>query len=226
MIPTFHSSSCVRHALATTALLMAFVLAPRSSAADTVVFSTDFESGVPAAFTAPGAHLAGVQGYAGLGHGSYTFGGQFLQYDVQAIQDTRLVVRGLPAHDRLDLGFLMAIIDSQMQELRSPETALWRMLMSMADHSSEAAEVLKKVNEDYELAVVAELERLAPQLPDQRRRHIAKIMRAIFDGLGQQFAAEKLDGSEMLGLESEVRAALLALILAEPSVESPPATAS
>lgn len=123
-------------------------------------------------------------------------------------------------------GGLMAIIDSQMQELRSPETALWRMLMSMADHSSEAAEVLKKVNEDYELAVVAELERLAPQLPDQRRRHIAKIMRAIFDGLGQQFAAEKLDGSEMLGLESEVRAALLALILAEPSVESPPATAS
>ncbi len=112
MIPTARSSRPARCALAATALLVALALAPRSAAADTVVFSTDFESGLPAAFTAPGASLVPVQGWGGLGHTGNTFGGQFLRYDVQAIQDTRLVVRGLPAHDRLDLGFLMAIIDS------------------------------------------------------------------------------------------------------------------
>ena len=35
--------------------------------AQTTVFSTDFESGLPAQFSAPGAFIDGVQGYAGLG---------------------------------------------------------------------------------------------------------------------------------------------------------------
>ena len=92
--------------------LAAALSAGTASAQSTVVFSTDFETGLPPEFSAPGAQLAGVQGFAGLGHGSDTFGGSFLRYDVQAIQDTRLTVRDLPPHDHLSVGFLLGVIDS------------------------------------------------------------------------------------------------------------------
>lgn len=87
---------------------------PQRAAADlpTPVFHTDFESGIPPEFTAPGAHLDAVQGWAGLGEGSNRFEGSFLRYDAQAVLDTRLVVRELPSHTLLNLSFLLALIDS------------------------------------------------------------------------------------------------------------------
>ena len=80
--------------------------------ADTTVFYTDFESGIPAEFNAPGSILDGVQGYAGLGPAGNQFGGSFLRYTSVPLYDTQLTVTGLPAHDHLSLGFLAAIIDS------------------------------------------------------------------------------------------------------------------
>ena len=87
---------------------------PQRAAADlpTPVFFTDFESGIPPEFTAPGAHLDAVQGWAGLGESSNRFEGSFLRYDAQAVLDTRLVVRNLPSHTLLNLSFLLALIDS------------------------------------------------------------------------------------------------------------------
>jgi len=80
--------------------------------ADTTVFSTDFESGIPPEFSAPGAFLDGVQGYAGLGPPGRQFGGQFLHYVALDIEPTTLKLRGLPPHDHLSVQFLMGIIDS------------------------------------------------------------------------------------------------------------------
>ncbi len=80
--------------------------------AATTVFTTDFESGVPSQFSAPGAVLDGVQGYAGLGPPGRQFGGHFLHYVSQTILPTTLTLHGLPPHDHLSLQFLMAIIDS------------------------------------------------------------------------------------------------------------------
>ncbi len=82
------------------------------AAASTTVFSTDFESGVPPEFSAPGAVLDGVQGYAGLGPPGRQFGGQFLHYVSQTILPTTLTLRGLPPHDHLSVKFLLGIIDS------------------------------------------------------------------------------------------------------------------
>lgn len=102
------------------AVLVACLLGPLTPAAhardagvQTVpVFSTDFESGLPVEFTAPGSVIEGVQGYAGLGTAGNQFGGNFLRYTATTLYDTRLVLRNLPAHDQLDLGFLLAVIDS------------------------------------------------------------------------------------------------------------------
>lgn len=85
---------------------------PSATTSDPVVFSTDFESGLPPEMTAPGSVLAGVQGWAGLGPVGDQFGGQFLRYTSVPLFDTKLVLRGLPSHTHVSLGFLLAVIDS------------------------------------------------------------------------------------------------------------------
>jgi AcrR family transcriptional regulator len=112
-------------------------------------------------------------------------------------------------------GRLAAIIDSGLTVLRSPDTALWRMMMSMADHSKEMAAILKKENDLYEAVVVKELKQIAPALSLQRRRHIAKIIHAILDGVGIQYVHENPDSADMRALESEIKAAVFALVEAE-----------
>jgi len=78
----------------------------------TTVFSTDFESGLPPEFSAPGSVIQGVQGYSGLGPPGYQFSGTFLRYTSQTLSDTRLTLHDLPPHDHIDLRFLLAVIDS------------------------------------------------------------------------------------------------------------------
>jgi len=80
--------------------------------ADTTVFYTDFESGLPTEMTAPGSVIESVQGYAGLGPAGNQFGGSFLRYTSVPLYDTQLTLTGLPAHDHLTLAFLAAMIDS------------------------------------------------------------------------------------------------------------------
>ena len=90
----------------------ALLLASNAIAQPTVVFETGFESGLPAEFTAPGSVIEPVQGYAGLGPVGNQFGGSFLRYTLQGIVDTKLVLRNLPPHDAVDVGFLFGAIDS------------------------------------------------------------------------------------------------------------------
>src|SRR5688572_6113487 len=80
--------------------------------ADTTVFTTNFESGLPAEFSAAGCVIEGVQGYSGLGPVGNQFGGSFLRYTSVPLHDTQLTITGLPAHDTLNLDFLLAVIDS------------------------------------------------------------------------------------------------------------------
>jgi len=80
--------------------------------ADTSVFFTDFESGLPAEMSAQGAAIEGVQGYAGLGPAGNQFGGNFLRYTSVPLYDTSVTLTGLPAHDHLSVAFLAAFIDS------------------------------------------------------------------------------------------------------------------
>lgn len=76
-----------------------------------VVFSTDFDTTMPAQI-APGtaAALEGVQGYAGLGPVGNVFGGKFLRSATG--NKVTLSLSGLPAHTSISLDFLFAAIDS------------------------------------------------------------------------------------------------------------------
>lgn len=75
-------------------------------------WSAGFESGMPAEISAPGATVQGTQGWAALGHPGNTYGASFLRFSALTLSDTRLVLRGLPAHTHVSLGFLLALIDS------------------------------------------------------------------------------------------------------------------
>ncbi len=109
-------------------------------------------------------------------------------------------------------GRLDAIIDAGIAELGKPETALWRAAMALVDHSPELAAILKKENDLYEEVVAEELKSISPHLSSQRRKHIARIIHAILDGLGIQFTYEDPTGPEMRALASEIKVALFAVL--------------
>ena len=83
-------------------------------------FSTDFNSGVPAAFSGT-TTLQPVQGFVGVGTGTNVFSGNLLENrtggtvanpgSVLQVR-TLLTLSNLPSHSSIDLNFLLAIIDS------------------------------------------------------------------------------------------------------------------
>jgi hypothetical protein len=118
---------------------------PPPARSATIVFSSDFESTLPSELSAPGATIEGVQGYAGLGNAGNQFAGSFLRYASTGILDTTLTLTGLPAHDRLSLGFLLGVIDSwdgtELLEVRVDGHLLFSHSFQLAvgDSSSYAA---------------------------------------------------------------------------------------
>lgn len=96
--------------LSAVAFALAFGL-PASPRAQ-VVFSCDFESGLPPQITGQGVQIEGVQGLAGLGAPGNQFGGNLLRYHTQQLYDTTLSLTDLPPHTHVSLGFLLALIDS------------------------------------------------------------------------------------------------------------------
>ncbi|MBT8447406.1 MAG: TetR family transcriptional regulator [Gammaproteobacteria bacterium] len=109
-------------------------------------------------------------------------------------------------------GRLDAIIDSGIAELKSPDVALWKMTWVLANHNEEVAAILKKENDLYEERLTGELARIAPGLSAKRRRHIARMIHAILDGLGIQYSYEDADSAEMRALSSEIKEALFTIL--------------
>jgi hypothetical protein len=91
-----------------TVFALAVAIAPAAQAA--TVFSTTFDSSLPAEI-APGTALpTGVQGYAGYGPIGSQFGGSFLRSSTG--NSVTLTLSGLAAHTTISMGFLFAAIDS------------------------------------------------------------------------------------------------------------------
>jgi hypothetical protein len=77
---------------------------------NSVVFTTDFDGELPDEISPGTATLVPVQGFAGLGTAPRKFGGNFLRSPTA--QRVTLQLSGLPTHDKLNLRFLFAAIDS------------------------------------------------------------------------------------------------------------------
>lgn len=109
-------------------------------------------------------------------------------------------------------GRLAAIVDAGIVELKRPETALWRLLISLADHSPDLAAILKKENDLYQQEVAEQLRIIDVGMSEERRKHVARMIQAILDGFGIQYAYEDRESPEMRALESEVKVALEAIL--------------
>jgi|CXWL01.1.fsa_nt_gi AcrR family transcriptional regulator len=109
-------------------------------------------------------------------------------------------------------GRLSAIIDASIKQLKDPSAKLWRMQFSMADQSEKLAGILGRENQVYDEALANELGEIAPHLSPQRRRHIAQMIRMLFDGYSIQLVWETKETPEQGALESEIKAAISAWI--------------
>ncbi len=98
-------------------LVLGLVAAVSPALADPgAFFSTNFNSGAPPEFSGV-TTTEGVQGCAGLGHGTDVFSGLLLRNDTGPYGGgpalpTRLTLTGLPPHESIGLNFLLAIIDT------------------------------------------------------------------------------------------------------------------
>ncbi len=92
--------------------LMRAVAATRARLSTLRLFDGDFENGLPPEFSAPGAKVESVQGFAGLGSPAAAFAGRFLRYDSPDPSTVTLTLRQIPPHRAVNLGFLLAVIDS------------------------------------------------------------------------------------------------------------------
>jgi hypothetical protein len=94
----------MRHALAVVSLAAV-------AAAQTTVFSCDFESSTLPPQIAPGSAMReGVQGFAGLGPAAAPFAGSFLRSETG--NTVTLTLTSLPPHNAIHLDFVFAAIDS------------------------------------------------------------------------------------------------------------------
>jgi hypothetical protein len=83
-----------------------------AAAGDTVVFATDFESGIPPEMSAPGAAIESVQGWSGLGDEGRAFDGSFLRHSSPEFREIALTLTDLPEHGAISIEVLVALIDS------------------------------------------------------------------------------------------------------------------
>lgn len=156
----------------------------------------------------------------GITHGNLQYYFRTKQELIVAIFDREITKYTEGLHEAVTAtttrrGRLGAIIDAGLEEIRKPDTSLWRMAISMSDHSPDMAALLRKENDLYQSAVAKELKVIAPELSAQRRRQIARIINALLDGLAIQFAGENPNAPETRALESEIKAALVALVEAK-----------
>ena len=107
---------------------------------------------------------------------------------------------------------LEAIIDLGLALIRSSDTALWRQMVGMLDHSSEMAALHYKECRIYEDRLVAELKAIAPELSSVRRRAIAKIIQAIMDGMSIQAVHEDNGSAVTRIVDEEIKKAITALV--------------
>lgn len=109
-------------------------------------------------------------------------------------------------------GRISAIVDSSLAVLQSEETKLWRALIGAANQSDEFAAILKRENDLYEKTLADELKFVSPDLPEKRRKHVAKIVRMVVDGFAVNLIYEEFSTAELSALKGEIKAMVQQLL--------------
>jgi AcrR family transcriptional regulator len=155
----------------------------------------------------------------GITHGNlqYYFGtkASLLEaiFDEEIVKYTDTMKSALGATSSQE-GRLAAFLDSSVDLLSFDEVRLWHVLFGIAHQTPELAAILRRENERYELTLAEELGRLFPDMPQERRLHVARMIRMLIDGLGITVIYERPDSPEMLAMKGELKAMLNVMLRA------------
>jgi AcrR family transcriptional regulator len=119
------------------------------------------------------------------------------------------------------LARLDEIVDAGLKLVRSPDTALWRLMVGMLDHNPAMSALHLKESRRYEDRLVVALGVLVPRLSTARRRAVAILIQAVIDGMSIRAVHEKTPGAATRRVDEEVRRAVRLLVEFAP--ESGPA---
>ena len=162
-----------------------------------------------------GLVLRDVAEKAGITHGNLQY--YFATKDdlIVAVFDQEVLRYTRSMHDAVNQtstkeGTISAIIDSALTEMRSESTTLWMMLSSLARQSEALRGILKTANDRYDQSLAEVLGRIDVALSEQRRGHLAQMIRMMIDGLGVQSAYVDLSSAEVIALQSEMKVAISA----------------
>lgn len=160
-----------------------------------------------------GLVLRDVADELGITHGNLQYYFPTKEDLLLAIFDQELLKYTTTLHEAIKRtsskqGRIAAIVDSGFSQLRSDSTPLWRMIISMCDQSPALADILRQVNKRYDQELADELASIAPEMPAQRRHHIAQMIRLMLDGLGVQLGWDDANSADMRALESELKATI------------------
>jgi AcrR family transcriptional regulator len=107
---------------------------------------------------------------------------------------------------------LDAIIDAGLALVRSKDTALWRLMVGMLDHSPEMAALHRKECRRYEDRLCAALEDIAPSLSPAYRRAIAVMIQAFVDGMSIRAVYEPRPGAATRLVDESIKRAFRSLV--------------
>lgn len=162
-----------------------------------------------------GLVLRDVAEKAGITHGNLQY--YFATKDdlIVAVFDQEVLRYTRSMHDAVNQtstkeGTISAIIDSALTEMRSESTTLWMMLSSLARQNEALRGILKTANDRYDQSLAEVLGRIDVALSEQRRGHLAQMIRMMIDGLGVQSAYVDLSSAEVIALQSEMKVAISA----------------
>jgi AcrR family transcriptional regulator len=108
-----------------------------------------------------------------------------------------------------------ALIDTIIDLMRGPDTALWRLIIGTLDHNPELAAVHKRQIREHADVLMVELSEIFPSLPLPRRRRLVTVIQTVIGGLAVQFAHAAPGSAESRRIESHIREALHELIAVE-----------
>jgi len=115
------------------------------------------------------------------------------------------------ADGQVDLRRLDSIVDAGLRLVRAPDTALWRLMVGMLDHSPDMAALHLKECRRYENRLVLELGEILPWLSLARRRAMAIIMQAVIDGMSIRAVHEPRVGAATRLVDREIKRAIRSL---------------
>lgn len=164
-----------------------------------------------------GLVLRDIADELGITHGNlqYYFGtkASLLEavFDEEVLKYTNTMRSALSATTSQE-GRLSAFLDSSVDLLSFDEVRLWHVLFGIAHQNPELAAILKRENERYEQALAEELGHLFPAMPADRRKHVARMIRMLIDGLGVTVIYERPDSPDMIAIKSELKAMINLLL--------------